>query len=94
MDGKISIELAFALQDKQVIIPLRVVAGTTLYEAACQSNICTKFSQIDLDKMPMGIFGQAVKNPKEQVVQAGDRIEIYRPLICELKAKKSTKSKK
>ncbi len=94
MDGKISIELAFALPDEQVIIPLRVVAGTTLYEAACQSDICTKFGQINLDQSPMGIFGIAVKNPKEQVVKAGDRIEIYRQLICEVKAKKPSKSKK
>ena len=79
----IGVEVAYALPDKQAILALDVTPGTTVLEAAVQSGITDKFEGIDLDNAKFGIFG-AVVSPK-QVLQAGERVEIYRPLIADPK---------
>ena len=54
-----------------------------MLEAARQSGIAGKFEEIDLDNAKFGIFGHAVA--AEQVLKAGERVEIYRPLIADPK---------
>lgn len=93
MKKMISIELAYALPDKQDIIALKVAQGTSVYDAALQSGICARFGEIDLDQNQMGIFGKIVKAPRSQAVKAGDRIEIYRPLILDAKAQRTQRAK-
>jgi putative ubiquitin-RnfH superfamily antitoxin RatB of RatAB toxin-antitoxin module len=79
----ITVEVAYALPEKQAILEVRVPEGTTALEAARQSGITEKFDGIDLDNAKLGIFGHVVA-PK-QVLKAGDRVEIYRPLIADPK---------
>ena len=79
----IGVEVAYALPHKQAILPLQVAAGTTVMEAAAQSGISDKFEGIDLENAKFGIFG-AVVSP-QQVLKAGERVEIYRPLIADPK---------
>ena len=81
--NKIPVEVAFALPDKQEIIMLEVLPGTTAREAVLQSNINRHFPDLQLDAGKLGVFGKAVKD--DQVLQAGDRVEIYRPLIADPK---------
>ncbi len=76
-------EVAYALPEKQAIIALDVAEGTTAVEAARQSGIVEQFEGIDLDNAKLGIFGQVVS--PQQVLHAGDRVEIYRPLIADPK---------
>ena len=45
----INIEVAYALPEKQVIIPVNVDVGTTVGEAIAQSGIMQEFPQIDVD---------------------------------------------
>lgn len=82
---RIDIEVAYATSVKQRIISLQVDKGTTLIEAVKQSGIADEFSEIDLDNVKLGIFSKASLNPQTQVVNAGERIEIYRPLIADPK---------
>jgi putative ubiquitin-RnfH superfamily antitoxin RatB of RatAB toxin-antitoxin module len=79
----IGVEVAYALPDKQAILALEVSPGTTVMEAAAQSGITDKFEGIDLENAKFGIFGSVV-SPK-QVLKAGERVEIYRPLIADPK---------
>lgn len=88
-DSLIDVEVAYALPDKQKIIALQVSEGTTAQEAAEQSGIVSEFGGIDLDSAKMGVFGKAVK--PSQVLLAGDRVEIYRPL--EIDPKESRKER-
>lgn len=86
MSGEmIKVEVAYALPERQMIIPLQVKKGTTMFEAAVQSGIADKFDGLDLNSAPMGIFGKAERKPKERVLEDGDRVEIYRPLIADPK---------
>lgn len=92
----ITVEVAYALPSEQKIIALQVEEGSTAFEAVAKSRIAEIFPQIDIKNDPMGIFGKAIKDPKTEVLNAGDRIEIYRPLIAdpkEARAKRAAKAK-
>jgi putative ubiquitin-RnfH superfamily antitoxin RatB of RatAB toxin-antitoxin module len=80
----IQVEVAYALPDVQKIIALEVAPGTTAYEAAVRSGIDRHFPLIDLETSDMGVFGKAIK-PREYRLHAGDRVEIYRPLLADPK---------
>jgi putative ubiquitin-RnfH superfamily antitoxin RatB of RatAB toxin-antitoxin module len=79
----IPVEVAYALPDKQEIVMLEVLPGTTARDAVMQSNIQRHFPGLQLEGTKLGIFGKAVKD--EEVLHAGDRVEIYRPLIADPK---------
>ena len=83
---KISITVAYAPDpDRQVEIPLEVPAGTTLAEAVRLSGILEEFPDIDLGgKNKTGIWSKLAR--PDTVLQARDRVEIYRPLIADPKA--------
>lgn len=89
-EATITIEVAYALPDKQRLVELKVSQGTTAYEAAVQSGITRDFPELDLEVAPMGIFGQALGTKglapaKGYQLQDGDRVEIYRPLKADPK---------
>ncbi|MEM8563748.1 MAG: RnfH family protein [Pseudomonadota bacterium] len=88
----ITVEVAFALPHKQRILSLSVAAGTTALEAARQSGIDQLFSDIDLEHAKFGIFGSAVA--AGHVLRAGDRVEIYRPLIADPKEVRKARAAK
>ena len=88
----LQIEVAYALPHKQQIVIVEVVEGTTVLEAVKQSSITQVFPEIDIDNVKMGIFGKSVK-PKQEV-KAGDRIEVYRPLISDPKATRKARADK
>ena len=79
----ISVEVAYARPDEQVILQLDVVPGTTLLQAVEESGILERFPEIDSGTLKAGVFGK-LKKP-DQVLREGDRVEIYRPLIADPK---------
>ena len=81
--NKIPVEVAYALPEKQEIVMLEVLPGTTAREVVEQSDIARHFPDQVLAGAKLGIFGKAVKD--DQVLHAGDRVEIYRPLIADPK---------
>lgn len=98
---KILVEVAYALPHKQLILPLEVDPGTTASQAVAHSGIHTQFPGEDITNARLGLFGQAfgtkgLAPAEEYVLQAGDRVEIYRPLIAdpkEARRKRAEKSK-
>ena len=88
----INVEVAYALHDKQAILPLQVADGTTALEAAQQSGITNKSEDIDLDNAKLGIFAKVVA--PTQVLREGDRVEIYRPLIADPKEVRKARAAK
>lgn len=84
-DVMIQVEVAYALPEKQLIIPLTVKKGTTMFDAVVQSGIADKFEGLDVDSVPMGVFGKAERKPRERVLEEGERVELYRPLIADPK---------
>lgn len=80
---RIRIEVACALPDRQEIITLQVAAGTTAGEAVQQSGILGHFPSMGLAALDLGIFSNPVD--AGHVLEAGDRVEIYRPLTIDPK---------
>jgi len=83
MSEKIMIEVAYALPDKQIIIPVLVSEGISVKQAIELSGILTKFEGIDLSSNLVGIFGKLTTLDK--ILRNLDRIEIYRPLAADPK---------
>ena len=85
METRLRIEVAYARPDLQKIVELEVDEGTTVFDAASRSGLEAFFPEIDYEAIDMGIFGKAVKKPKDELLRDGDRIELYRPLIIDPK---------
>jgi putative ubiquitin-RnfH superfamily antitoxin RatB of RatAB toxin-antitoxin module len=79
----IPVEVAYALSDRQIVLALDVVADATVAEVITQSGILEQFPGIDLGENKVGVFGKLGK--LTDTLHAGDRVEIYRPLIADPK---------
>lgn len=77
------VEIAYALPEQQVIIPVKLTEGMTAETAIKQSGILDKFPEIDLNVNKIGLFGKLNKLDVE--LRHLDRVEIYRPLIADPK---------
>lgn len=91
-EEKFKIELVYALPDQQELIAMTVNKGTTVEQAIHQSGILGEFPEIDLTKNKVGVFSRVVK--LEQELRAGDRIEIYRPLLLDPKEIRQQRAEK
>jgi len=80
---EIKVEVAYALPERQSILPVVMPAGSTVQEAIMASGIRDLYPEIDLDAQKVGIFGRLAK--LDEVLRAGDRVEIYRPLKADPK---------
>ncbi|MCH8542652.1 MAG: RnfH family protein [Alcanivorax sp.] len=90
----ITVEVTYALPDKQRLISLRVPVGTTVFDAARQSGIGDEFEGLDLERATLGIFGKVEPNPRQRALEEGDRVEIYRPLTADPKETRKARAKK
>jgi len=81
----ITVEVAYALADKQKIVQLQVEQGTTARAAAMRSGLNADFADLDLAQSPLGVFGKGIARPDEYVLTSGERVEIYRPLLADPK---------
>lgn len=95
----ITVEVAYALPHKQKILALLVAPGTTALQAVERSGIATHFPEIDLANLKLGIFGQSLGSKgldtaASHVLHAGDRVEIYRPLLSDPKEARRKRAEK
>ena len=82
----LQVEVVYALPEQQLVIPMTVPAGITVGEAIECSGILLQLPTIDLARQAVGIWGECCI--LERLVAQGDRIEIYRPLCQDPKAKR------
>ncbi|MBJ9838447.1 RnfH family protein [Citrobacter freundii] len=93
--AKIVVEVAYALPEKQYLQSVTLQQGATVEEAIRASGLLELRTDIDLSKNKVGIYSRPVK--LADVLQDGDRVEIYRPLIAdpkELRRQRAEKSAK
>ena len=75
----ISVEVACALPEKQLIIKLEVPLGTGARAAIELSAMQEEFPQLDIRHCAIGVLGEVVK--EDHPLKQDDRVEVYRPLI-------------
>lgn len=83
MSDSISIEITYALPEKQSLLNLSVPINCSVKDAIEQSGILALHPEIDLKENKVGIWYKATK--LDTPLNEGDRIEIYRPLIADPK---------
>ncbi len=83
MTQDLMVEVAYALPNKQVIIPVKVNEGVTAEAAIIASGVLKQFPEIDLSINKIGVFGKLTK--LDTPLRHLDRVEIYRPLIADPK---------
>ena len=77
-DTSIAVEVAYATPEQQSVLSLNIPIGSTVEQVILASGILTQFPEINLQTQKTGIFSKFCE--LSTLVQAGDRIEIYRPL--------------
>lgn len=79
--GPLSIEVVFALRERQELVTLQLAVGATVADAIEQSSLQSMFPEWNLDECAVGIWGQPAE--RSQTLGPGDRVEIYRPLVID-----------
>ncbi|MBX9446496.1 RnfH family protein [Dickeya chrysanthemi] len=90
----IHVEVVYALPDRQYLRPLTLEAGSTAEQAIQASGLLALRPDIDLGVNKIGIFSRPAK--LSDVLNDGDRVEIYRPLLAdpkELRRQRAERSK-
>lgn len=88
--NNITIEVAYALPDEQVILSLEVSDDCIVEDAIKRSGILETYPHIDLTSDKVGIFGKMCK--LNATLRNKDRIEIYRKLIADPKESRRQKA--
>ena len=77
----LAVEIVAALPERQKLIELEVPAGSTVADVIAASKILRYFPELEEGELETGVWGRVVARDTE--VKAGDRIELYRPLLIE-----------
>ena len=86
------VQVVYAKPDRQYVVELNVPENTTVFQAAELSGFATQFPEIDLETIPMGIFGVRIKTATTTTLHPGDRVELYRSLIADPKENRRTRA--
>jgi len=79
----LSIEIAYALPQRQELVHVLLPTGSTVQQAIEASGLMQKYAEIDLKKNKVGVFGKLTK--LDAPLRNRDRVEIYRPLLADPK---------
>jgi uncharacterized protein len=77
----ITVDVVYANADQQILRRIELVEGSTVMQAIDASGIIEVLPHGALDLDRLGIFSRKVS--AQAIVQSGDRIEIYRPLVLD-----------
>lgn len=85
--NNIKIEVAYATSQQQTILSLIITKGSTIRDAVFQSQL-----PLDIEHLTVGIFGK--QRSLDFILEDGDRVEIYRPLMIDPKAARVARVKR
>ena len=77
------VEVVYALPEAQHRVHLELETGATVRVALDAVRRIPPFAGLDLDAVPVGVFGRRVS--RDSMLSPGDRVEIYRPLLVDPK---------
>ncbi len=87
----ISVQIVFALPDRQHLSTVQVAAGCTLGQAIEVSGIRAHINDLEIGDHNVGIYARPAS--LGTVLTDGDRIEIYRPLTRDPKDMRRLRAK-
>ena len=68
----LEVEVAYALSHQQFLRRLKMPSGSTVRQAIVQSGVLSKFPEIDLKSVKVGIFSRPVG--LDVLLNSGDRV--------------------
>lgn len=92
LNKQIRVEVVYANEQSQKVISLEVDEGTTIEMLIRRSGMLAYFPEIDLTRQSVGVFSR--QRALTDIVHAGDRVEIYRPLQIDPKEARRARAKK
>lgn len=78
MTDVMTIEVVFALPNRQRLVELQLQAGSTIADAIEASGLDTAFQDVDFANCEVGVWSKP--RSRDHVLRDKDRVEIYRPL--------------
>lgn len=88
----ITVEIIFLANDNNCFQQSLCLPKTsTVSDAIKQSQLLSEFPSLNLETLSIGVFSNRVT--LDTVLQAGDRIEIYRPLSIDPKTARRLRAK-
>ena len=78
MADALSVEVVLATPERQVLLTVEVAQGASVADVIASSGIGSHFPDLAMADMAVGIWGKSVS--RDSTVNAGDRVELYRPL--------------
>ena len=88
---RISVEVVVAWPDRAVMQTLEAPPGTTLQELRHHPGLSEELRRAWAQAEGVGIFGRKV--PLRTVLNAGDRVELWRPLLADPKEARRQRAK-
>ena len=92
MPDQLSIEVVYALPQKQEMFTVKLPEGATVRQAIEACGVLQKYPEIDLAKNKLGVFAKLAK--PDALLRNRDRVEIYRPLIADPKELRRPRAEK
>lgn len=83
MSSMMEVSIAYARPGDPLWLRLEVAEGSTVQEVLEASGLLQRCPEIDLANVKIGVFGKLRK--PDAVVEAGERVEVYRPIIADPK---------
>ena len=81
--GSLSVEVVYALPEREDAVRLKLPSGATAIDALRASGVLERHPEIDLARHKIGIYGKVVG--ADSPLRDRDRVEVYRALLVEPK---------
>jgi putative ubiquitin-RnfH superfamily antitoxin RatB of RatAB toxin-antitoxin module len=82
-EQRLSVQVCYATAEFEFLRSLQVAAGSTVEQAIMLSGLLDQVPGLDIGTAPVGIYGK--KKALDTVLRERDRVEVYRPLLCDPK---------
>lgn len=90
--AELVVEVIYATRARQEIRTVRLPAGSVVEQAIRRSGLLVEFPEIDLTASRVGVYGEPVE--LDAILEGGERVEIYRPLIIDPKEARRKRAKR
>jgi putative ubiquitin-RnfH superfamily antitoxin RatB of RatAB toxin-antitoxin module len=87
----VSVSVAVALADRQVVIEVRLADGATVRDAIVAARVEERFPDLDFGALGVGIWSRPCALGTR--LRDGDRVELYRPLRADAKAMRRARAR-
>jgi uncharacterized protein len=81
VEPTIGVEVVYAEVERQIAVRIELPRGSSARLAIDLSGIAGKLPEGAVDLQRLGVFGRRIE--PEHILQDGDRLEIYRPLLLD-----------